>query len=62
MLKTPDKNDFAGFRDYCLMILMLDTGIRTKEACSIEIKHIDFKNNIINLTPDITKNDLVNIT
>ena len=35
ILEIPDKTTYTGFRDYCLMVLQLDTGIRPKEALSL---------------------------
>jgi integrase len=32
LLQQPDKNTYAGFRDYCLLCLSIDTGIRPGEA------------------------------
>jgi integrase len=35
LLSLPDKNSYTGLRDYCLILLSLDTGIRPKEALSL---------------------------
>lgn len=35
LLSAPDQSTFVGLRDYTLMILTLDTGIRPKEALSL---------------------------
>jgi len=35
LLQQPDKGRFAGFRDYCLMCLQIDTGIRPGEALQL---------------------------
>jgi integrase len=35
LLKLPDKSTYAGLRDYALLRLSLDTGIRPKEAFSL---------------------------
>lgn len=35
LLDAPDQSTFVGLRDYALMILTLDTGIRPKEALSL---------------------------
>ncbi|MBB3109094.1 site-specific recombinase XerD [Paenibacillus phyllosphaerae] len=37
LLSLPDKNTYAGLRDYTLMLLTLDSGIRPKEAFSLVI-------------------------
>jgi len=38
LLKQPDQKQFAGFRDYVIMCIMLDTGIRLSELLSLRIK------------------------
>jgi integrase len=35
LLQQPDKNTYAGFRDYCLLLLLIDTGIRPGEALQL---------------------------
>ena len=40
LLNAPDKKSYAGFRDYCLILFMLDTGIRPGEA--LKLKKEDF--------------------
>lgn len=41
LLDTPDKKSFAGLRDYTIMALLLDTGIRISELCGLRIKDIN---------------------
>lgn len=43
LIDLPDKRTFAGLRDYCLIILTLDCGIRPKEAFSLLKTDIDFR-------------------
>lgn len=43
LLKQPDQSTFTGFRDYCIMMLMLDTGLRLGEVVSLQSKQVDFK-------------------
>lgn len=35
LLKQPDKKTFTGLRDYCLMLVMLDTGARVQEILNV---------------------------
>jgi integrase len=35
LLKQPDRKTFTGIRDYAVIILTLDTGIRPKESLSL---------------------------
>ena len=56
LLKAPDKRYFAQFRDYVIMTLILDTGIRLNEICSLEIHEIDFTRKRITLPASKNKN------
>lgn len=37
LLSMPDKSRFSGLRDYAIMVLLLDTGIRLSELCSVRL-------------------------
>jgi len=37
MLRVPNKSLYTRYRDYLLMLLMLDIGIRVKEAVNLKI-------------------------
>lgn len=39
LLKQPNQKQFAGFRDYVIMSVMLDTGIRLSELLSLRVKN-----------------------
>lgn len=41
LLKLPNQNTFAGLRDYTLILLTLDTGIRPKEALSLSVNDVN---------------------
>lgn len=43
LLSLPDRRTFAGLRDYALILLALDTGIRPGEALSLQPRHVDLK-------------------
>jgi integrase/recombinase XerD len=43
LLKQPDLRTFTGFRDYCLMLLFLETGIRVNELIGIELQDVRIK-------------------
>ena len=47
LLKQPDKSRMAGYRDYCIMLTLLSTGIRISECLNLTISDIDFNNNRI---------------
>lgn len=44
ILAQPDKNSCIGLRDYMIMQILLDTGIRLGELCNIRTSDIDIKN------------------
>ncbi|WP_066639617.1 tyrosine-type recombinase/integrase [Desulfolucanica intricata] len=41
LLAQPNKKTFVGFRDYCIMLLLLDTGLRLKELLNIRVEDVD---------------------
>ena len=43
LLLMPDRPTFSGFRDYVLMLMLLDTGLRINELLSIEVSDVDFE-------------------
>ena len=47
LLKQPDKSRHVGYRDYCMMLMLLSTGMRISECLNLTISDIDFKNNRI---------------
>ena len=47
LLQQPDKSRQAGYRDYCMMLMLLSTGIRISECLNLTISDIDFKNSRI---------------
>jgi len=55
LLKLPDKKTFAGLRDYCLILLTLDTGIRPQEALSLLSKDINILGQEVTIRKEIAK-------
>lgn len=51
-----DKDTFAGYRDYCAMVLMLKSGLRVKEVNELETDDLDFDNLVILLPGAKNKN------
>lgn len=41
LLRLPDKGSFAGLRDYALMLVTLDTGIRPSEILSLKFENLN---------------------
>lgn len=56
LLKQPNQRTYPGFRDYVLMMLLADTGMRISEALNLQQVDIDFKTNVIELKCTSTKN------
>ena len=50
LFKEPNKSAFVGFRDYCLMLVLISTGVRISECLNLRINDVDFKNNRIIVT------------
>lgn len=47
LFAMPDKSTFVGYRDYCIMLVLLDTGLRLIELENIHLSSIDFDHNKI---------------
>lgn len=56
LLEVPDKRYYPGYRNYCMMLVMLDNGIRSKELLSVRWEDIDFLHGEIRLNGKQTKN------
>lgn len=49
LLDQPDQESFTGFRDYTMMLLLLDCGLRLSELCKLQLYHLNLKEGIISL-------------
>lgn len=56
LFRVVDKSTYAGYRDYCAMLLMLHCGLRINEVNNLEINDIDFDNLTIMLAGAKNKN------
>lgn len=56
LLNSFDETQFAEWRDKILCLLLLDTGLRPGEACSLTIDRVDFKMLTIYVPSQIAKN------
>lgn len=56
LLEQPDQKTYAGFRDYVLMKLLLESGVRINEALSLEVSDVDLQSRIITLAGSKNKN------
>ncbi len=50
ILAAPDKNRFVGLRDYTIMLLLLDTGVRLSELTGIKILDLKLPDNELLIT------------
>lgn len=50
LLATPDKKRFVGFRDYTIMLILLDTGIRLSELVGIKLEDLKMSQGEIVIT------------
>lgn len=55
LLKLPNKNTFAGLRDYVLIVLTLDTGIRPGEAFGLLKQNFDLEAGQVEIPADVAK-------
>ena len=55
LLKLPDKTTFSGLRDYSLLLLTLDTGIRPKEAFSLTVEDFNPRSLEIYIRSEVAK-------
>ncbi len=49
LLEQPNKNTPTGYRNYCMMRLMLDCGLRISEVTDLKINRINFYSNQIEI-------------
>ena len=55
LLKALDKHNYTELRDYNIVLLMLDTGIRTSELMSIRNEDYDPEKQSILIRPEVAK-------
>lgn len=61
MLNATDKNTYSGFRDFTIMIIILDCGIRINELCHTLIPDVDLKNKTLIVRGEISKTRRVRV-
>jgi site-specific recombinase XerD len=55
LLSIIDLNTYAGFRNYIIILITLDTGIRPNELFNLKDYDINFNNNEINIRENVSK-------
>lgn len=55
LLQSPNIKTFTGFRDYVMMLVLVDTGIRIGELTNLRIENVDFKLRQITIPAEVAK-------
>ena len=58
LLTLPNKDTYVGLRDYALLTLFLDTGIRPNEAFQLLVSDIDLAAKEVRVRPEVAKTGL----
>jgi integrase/recombinase XerD len=56
LLSVVNQREYVGFRDYVLMVLLFDTGMRINEALSIRVENVDLTDRTIIIPASVAKN------
>jgi len=55
LLKQPNRRTYTGLRDYCMLLLQIDTGIRPGELCQIVPGDVNLEAREIYIRPGVAK-------
>jgi integrase/recombinase XerD len=55
LLEAPNRRTYTGNRDYVMMLVLMDTGLRIRELTTLKVKDIDFKMQQIVVRAENTK-------
>ncbi|NPV27678.1 MAG: tyrosine-type recombinase/integrase [Firmicutes bacterium] len=55
LLRQPDRSKYTGLRDYCMILLQLDTGIRPGEMCQLLPGDVNLEAREIYIRPGVAK-------
>jgi integrase/recombinase XerD len=61
LLKAPNKKTFSGYRDYVMMLVLIDTGLRIGELTALKVSDIDFRLQQITVRWEIAKTNRTRI-
>lgn len=62
LLESPNRRIYTGLRDYVMMLVLCDTGLRIKELTHLKISDVDFKLNQIVVRASIAKTRTTRVT
>jgi integrase/recombinase XerD len=49
LLRQPDRSTFTGLRDYTIMMFFLETGVRIRELCDIQVHDINYNDRVVRI-------------
>ncbi|MDN5331422.1 MAG: integrase/recombinase XerD [Tepidanaerobacteraceae bacterium] len=55
LLQQPDKKTYTGLRDYCLMLVQIDTGVRPGELLQVRVSDLNLESREIRIRPEVAK-------
>ncbi|MGB9792226.1 MAG: tyrosine-type recombinase/integrase [Thermacetogeniaceae bacterium] len=55
LLEQPDKNTYTGLRDYCLILVQLDTGVRPGELLQAKVSDLTLETRELYIRPEVAK-------
>lgn len=55
LLQQPDKKTYTGLRDYCLMLVQIDTGVRPGELLQVRVSDLSLESREIRIRPEVAK-------
>ncbi|MCG0276613.1 MAG: tyrosine-type recombinase/integrase [Thermosediminibacteraceae bacterium] len=55
LLEQPNKKSYAGLRDYCLMLVQIDTGARPGELFQVKVSDLNLESREIRIRPEVAK-------
>lgn len=61
LLDAPNKRVYTGFRDYCMMLVLCDTGLRIGELTHLKISDVDLRMRHITVRAEIAKTNAARI-
>ncbi|KXG73767.1 Tyrosine recombinase XerC [Fervidicola ferrireducens] len=55
ILQQPDKGTYTGLRDYCLILVQIDTGARPGELLQVRVSDLSLESREIRIRPEVAK-------
>jgi len=55
LLQQPDKHSYTGLRDYCLMLVQIDTGARPGELFQVRVNDLNLEARELYIRPEVAK-------